>query len=199
MPRRKPHHAPDATPPEPFTTQLEAAKSASTLQLLFKAARLLDEQALARAARESGRPPLRRAHTSLLPHVDLGGTRITDLAQRLGVSKQATSQLVDDLEALGVMARMPDEQDARARRVVFTEQGRRDLMQGLALLQRMERELGQAIGEAHMTGLRQALLAILATLAAGESAVSPPQGEPAATRPRRSAGQRSSKAKKTVR
>lgn len=156
MPPRKP------PAPERFPDQLEAAKSSSTLQLLFKAARLLDEQALARAARESGRPPLRRAHTSLLPHVDLAGTRITELAQRLGVSKQAASQLVDDLEALGVMARVVDEQDARARRVIFTEQGRQELLRGLALLQRMEHELEQAIGEQTMAQLRQALLAILA-------------------------------------
>jgi hypothetical protein len=54
------------------------------------------------ASRRAGRPRLRRSHTSLLPHIDLGGTRVTDLAERLGVSKQAASQLVDDLEAIGV-------------------------------------------------------------------------------------------------
>ncbi|MEY2933157.1 MAG: hypothetical protein RL033_3906 [Pseudomonadota bacterium] len=178
MPRSKP----TPTPPQPFAARLEASKNASTLQLLFKAARLLDETALARAARESGRPPLRRSHTSLLPHIDLAGTRITDLAQRLGVSKQAASQLVDDLEALGVLARAPDAEDARARRVVFTEQGREALLEGLTLLQRIERELAQAIGETTMAQLRQALVAILATLAA--PAPQPP---------------RSSKARKTMR
>jgi DNA-binding MarR family transcriptional regulator len=198
MPRRKPPAPPPPSSPSPgpFADQLEAAKGASTLQLLFKAARLLDELALARAARESGRPPLRRAHTSLLPHVDLGGTRITELALRLGVSKQATSQLVDDLEALGVMARVPDAEDARARRVVFTEQGRRDLLQGLGLLQRMERELGQAIGEQSMAQLRQALLAILATLASEQGAA---RVQPAPRAQPRAVAQRSSKARKTVR
>src|SRR5688572_1191774 len=143
MPRRETTAPP---PSDAFASQLEAAKGASTLQLLFKAARLLDEQALARAARESGRPPLRRAHTSLLPHVDLGGTRITDLAQRLGVSKQAASQLVDDLEQLGVLAREPDPDDARARRVVFTPRGRAGLLEGLALLRELEAELTREIG-----------------------------------------------------
>jgi DNA-binding MarR family transcriptional regulator len=185
MPRSKPKPTPKPkpkpTPPQPFATRLEASKDASTLQLLFKAARLLDESALARAARESGRPPLRRSHTSLLPHIDLAGTRITDLAQRLGVSKQAASQLVDDLEARGVLARAPDAEDARARRVVFTEQGRQALLEGLTLLQRIERELAQAIGETTMAQLHQALVAILATLAA------PPQPP------------RSSNARKTIR
>jgi DNA-binding MarR family transcriptional regulator len=147
-----------------FHARLEAAKGESTLQLLFKAARLLDEQALERVSQRKGLPRLRRSHTSLLPHVDLGGTRITDLAERLGVSKQAASQLVDDLEAVGVLAREPDPDDARARRVVFTRLGREGLLEGLALLRDMESELARSIGDESMAALRRALIAILATL-----------------------------------
>jgi DNA-binding MarR family transcriptional regulator len=134
------------------------------LQLLFKAARLLDERALERVSQRKGRPRLRRSHTSLLPHIDLEGTRITDLAERLGVTKQAASQLVDDLEAVGVLAREPDPDDARARRVVFTRLGREGLLEGLALLRDMESELARSIGDESMHGLRRALVAILATL-----------------------------------
>lgn len=161
MKRRKsaPGHA-----PEDYGEKLEAAKLASTLQLLFKAARLLDERALARIAEQPGRVQLRRSHTSLLPHIDLEGTRITDLAARLGVTKQAASQLVDDLEQLGVLARTPDPEDARARRVVFTELGRAGLLEGLNTLRALERELSDKIGERKMEQLRTALLAILAEL-----------------------------------
>ena len=147
-----------------YRARLEQAKTESTLQLLFKAARLLDERALERASQRSGRPRLRRSHTSLLPHIDLNGTRITDLAERLGVTKQAASQLVDDLEQLGVLAREPDPDDARAKRVVFTELGRDGLLEGLALLRDMERELARAITSESMDQLRRALVAILATL-----------------------------------
>jgi DNA-binding MarR family transcriptional regulator len=147
-----------------YRARLEAAKRESTLQLLFKAARLLDERALERVARQPGRPRLRRAHTSLLPHVDLEGTRITDLAERLGISKQAVSQLVDDLEGMGVMARVPDPEDARARRVVFTELGREALLDGLTVLRSMEQELTQAVGSRNIVQLRRALLAILGHL-----------------------------------
>jgi DNA-binding MarR family transcriptional regulator len=147
-----------------FRVRLEAAKGESTLQLLFKAARLLDERALERVSQRKGRPRLRRSHTSLLPHIDLEGTRITDLAERLGVTKQAASQLVDDLEAVGVLAREPDPDDARARRVVFTRLGREGLLEGLALLRDMESELARSIGDESMAGLRRALVAILATL-----------------------------------
>jgi DNA-binding MarR family transcriptional regulator len=148
-----------------YRAQLEAAKSESTLQLLFKAARLLDERALELASERTGRPRLRRSHTSLLPHIDLGGTRITDLAERLGVTKQATSQLVDDLEQLGVLGRVPDPDDARAKRVVFTKLGREGLLEGLALLRELEQELAREVGSQPMAELRAALVAILGRLA----------------------------------
>jgi DNA-binding MarR family transcriptional regulator len=147
-----------------YRERLEAEKRASTLQLLFKAARLLDEEALKRVAEKPGRTRLRRSHTSLLPHIDLEGTRVTDLAERLGVSKQAASQLVDDLEQLGVLARVADAQDARARRVVFTKLGREGLLEGLSVLRALELELSSRIGAKKMEQLRVALLAILADL-----------------------------------
>lgn len=153
-----------------FRSRLEAAKQASTLQLLFKAARLLDELALERIAAQPGRPRLRRSHMSLFPHIALEGTRITELAERLGVTKQAASQLVDDLEAFGVVARVADPDDARARRVVFTKQGREGFFEGLAVLQALEQELASAIGDKNMQQLRRALVAILGQLAQAEQA-----------------------------
>jgi DNA-binding MarR family transcriptional regulator len=147
-----------------YREKLEAEKQQSTLQLLFKAARLLDEEALSRVAQKPGRARLRRSHTSLLPHIDLEGTRVTDLAERLGVTKQAASQLVDDLEQLGVLARVPDPEDARARRVIFTQLGRDGLLEGLSVLRALERELATKIGEKKMEQLRAALLAILSDL-----------------------------------
>jgi DNA-binding MarR family transcriptional regulator len=143
-----------------FPQELQARKRESTLQVLFKVARLLDEEALARVAHQSGGPRLRRSHTSLLPHIDLAGTRITDLAERLGITKQAVSQLVDDLEALGVVARVPDPEDARAKRVLFTERGQAGLLEGLSVLRSLEQELAQRIGAQAMADLRSALLAI---------------------------------------
>lgn len=143
-----------------FREQLELAKRASTLQVLFKVARIIDELALARVAADERAPRLRRSHTSLLPHIDLDGTRMSDLAERLGVSKQAVSQLVDELEALGVLARVPDPDDARARRVVFTQRGREGFARGLTVLRELEQELGAAIGERKMEQLRVALLAL---------------------------------------
>jgi DNA-binding MarR family transcriptional regulator len=77
--------------------------------------------------------------------------------------------LLDDLETAGVVARTKDPDDARAKRVVFTERGRAGLLEGLELLRELEAELALGIGQATMRDLRAALLAILDILAAREA------------------------------
>jgi DNA-binding MarR family transcriptional regulator len=140
---------------------LTRRKQESTLQLLFKCARLLNEQALRRVPREPDQPAPRPAHTALLPHIELEGTRLTDLAERLGVTKQAANQLVDDLERAGALERVPDPKDGRAKLVRFTERGRQGLLQGLQVLIELERELAAQIGKSRMLELRATLSAIL--------------------------------------
>jgi DNA-binding MarR family transcriptional regulator len=143
-----------------FRERLEQAKRISTLQVLFKVARLLDEAALARVAENQAGPRLRRSHMSLLPHIALEGTRSTELADKLGISKQAVSKLVDELVELGVLARLSDPDDARARRVAFTKRGRAGFFEGLAVLQQLEAELLELLGEERLGQLRSALLDI---------------------------------------
>jgi DNA-binding MarR family transcriptional regulator len=56
-------------------------------------------------------------------HLSLQGSRLTELAQAAGMSKQAMGNLVDQCEAWGLIKRENDSRDARAKRVVFTETG----------------------------------------------------------------------------
>ncbi|MGW4027302.1 MarR family winged helix-turn-helix transcriptional regulator [Streptomyces sp. NPDC005009] len=68
---------------------------------------------------EGVRPTHGFAFTRLAPD----GATVTDLAVHLGVTKQAASQLVDDLVRKGYAERHPHPEDARARLVVMTERG----------------------------------------------------------------------------
>ncbi len=143
-----------------YAELLEREKAQSTLQLLFKAARLLNERAVAQVRRRT-RQPLRSVHTSLLPHVALEGTRLTELAQRLGVSKQAAGQLVDDLVAMGTLERAPDPTDARAKLVRFSKRGRAAMLEGLGVLGELEREMRDTLGETKLRSLHAMLAAIV--------------------------------------
>lgn len=139
---------------------LESAKRASALQLLFRAARLLNERGIERV-RSRGRTAASTAHTALLPHIDLEGTRITEIARRMRVSKQAVNQTVAELERIGLVKRTPDPSDGRARLVRFTARGRGELLAGLEILTELQRELATEIGATRMRRLHDDLLVLV--------------------------------------
>jgi DNA-binding MarR family transcriptional regulator len=140
----------------------EELKRQSVAQLLFKCARLVNEQAIARvnAGQKTNAPPLRAAHTALFPHLSSEGVRGADLAKKLGVTKQAVSQLITELEWWGVVEQVADPQDGRAKLVRLTAKGEQGLLQGLSVLRELEEELADKIGKRRMQELHTALLAL---------------------------------------
>lgn len=66
---------------------------------------------------------LRPAHGFAFARLAPDGATVTDLAAHLGVTKQAASQLVDEIVRKGYAERRPHPQDARARLVVLTGRG----------------------------------------------------------------------------
>jgi DNA-binding MarR family transcriptional regulator len=88
----------------------------------------------------AARAQVSAAHIHITRHLELNGTRLTDLAERAGMSKQAMGDLVDQCEAWGLVTRTPDPRDARARLVQFTPTG-------LAWLQAFKDAVAQAEGE----------------------------------------------------
>ena len=71
----------------------------------------------------AARDQISAAHIHITRHLSLQGSRLTELAQAAGMSKQAMGNLVDQCEAWGLVKRERDGRDARARQVVFTEAG----------------------------------------------------------------------------
>ena len=146
--------------------ELERRKRASLGQLLFRAARRMNERAVARV-QAAGARGVRLGHTALLPHIDFGGTRLTDLAERAGVTKQAVGQAVEELERLGVVRRLPDPEDGRARRVHFTRKGFQALLQGLGVLGALEDEVAARLGRREAAALKAGLAALVEALEDG--------------------------------
>jgi DNA-binding MarR family transcriptional regulator len=146
-------------------TDLEARKRASAGQLLLRAARLWNERAVARISSDPRAAGLRISHTALFPHLDFEGTRATDLAARLGVTKQAVGKLVGDLAALGLVEVVPDAVDGRAKLVRLTRRrGERALLHGLSVFAEMERELAAKLGAAELRRLRDVLARVIEEL-----------------------------------
>lgn len=129
-------------------------------RLFQRAARAYSDLALIKL-QEYGHEGLTLFHTALISNLDLEGTRITILADRAGVSKQAMGQLVADLEQHGYIERTPDPHDGRATLVQFTEQGWAFLQDAYQVKQAIETEYATLLGEENMKtlwGLLQNLL-----------------------------------------
>lgn len=101
---------------------------------------------------------LRASHNHVLRHLDADtGTRASVIAERAGLTRQAITQIVDELEAAGVVERVPDPADGRAKLVVYTERGRASFGGSRALIAAIEDRWRAELGAARFDELRAAL------------------------------------------
>ena len=91
-------------------------------QLLVRLLRLFRDE-LAAPAADAGYPDIREVHYQIFGNIRLGGIRLTELAARAQLSLAATSELVNDLVALGYLTRRPDPGDGRAKLIDLTARG----------------------------------------------------------------------------
>ena len=128
---------------------------------LGHAMRRFDERVLQLMARNPGVPlalanlaardQISAAHIHITRHLALQGSRLTELAQAAGMTKQAMGKLVDQCEAWGLVQRLPDPHDARARRVCFTPTGLDWLRAFEAAVAQAEAEWRAEVGDAVAT------------------------------------------------
>jgi DNA-binding MarR family transcriptional regulator len=97
------------------------------------------------------------ARAAIAASLDPRGLPQSELVARMGVSKQAVQQLLDGLEADGIVRRVPDEGDRRGKRVEYTAAGLLAVRDANAIKQRMERELVARIGARAVRDLRSVL------------------------------------------
>ncbi|WP_149550725.1 MarR family winged helix-turn-helix transcriptional regulator [Streptomyces marokkonensis] len=131
------------------------ALSAALLAVAGELTRRIHDGVVARGF-EGVRPAHGFAFTRLAPD----GATVTDLAAHLGVTKQAASQLVDELVRKGYAERRPHPGDARARLVVLTESGWACTRAAEEAVAEVVRTWGGVLGEADVRALREALLRI---------------------------------------
>lgn len=129
---------------------------------LQQAARDFNGRAL-RGLRQRGHTNLGAAHLNLLPHLEVGGTRLTTLAEQAGMTKQAASQLVGELERQGYLSRQPDPSDGRAQRVTFTEKGLDFLQDAADIKREIAAEYRARLGPELWAHLDTALTLLLAS------------------------------------
>src|SRR4051812_36848702 len=100
--------------------------------LLFLPYRAMESRVFAGLA-EQGYDDLTPAQARVFQRVADQGSRVTDLAEQAGITKQTAGFLVDQLERAGYVERVPDPVDGRARLVRITERGARSVAASAAI------------------------------------------------------------------
>jgi DNA-binding MarR family transcriptional regulator len=106
----------------------------------------------------AGHPDLRISHGFVVQHLVVGPVRIGDLAARMGVTQQAASKAVTELEALGYLERSADPADGRVRRVGLSARGVEAVSATRAVRAEIERELAAALGAQRLEAARHTAL-----------------------------------------
>jgi DNA-binding MarR family transcriptional regulator len=128
---------------------LLALASRSTMRTMFE--RLADR----------GHSAVRLAHVPVFSGLDPEGTRISELAARAGISRQAMSVLVRDLESAGYVTSRPDPTDLRAVIVELDRKGADFCRDAVVVSSELNREAGAALGSADLNRMRDGLRALV--------------------------------------
>jgi DNA-binding MarR family transcriptional regulator len=126
--------------------------------------------------REAGYPELRPTHGCVFGTIGQDGDRLTSLAERAGMTKQAVGEVASELEALGVVERVPDPSDGRAKIIQLTPRGRAAYEIGLEVFEEIQARWAERYGAERV----QAMVEVLEEIAADAHAPEAPAIRPAA-------------------
>ena len=136
-------------------------------RLLGQAMRRFDERVMYLMAHQpevplalsnlAARQQVSAAHIHITRHVGLGGSRLSELAESAGMSKQAMGDLVNQCEAWGLVQREADPRDGRAKVIRFTPMGLDWLHAFERAVQQAEAECREQVGPDVATVLRLGL------------------------------------------
>jgi DNA-binding MarR family transcriptional regulator len=107
---------------------------------------------------ELGFAELRPAHGCVFGNIHDGGSRLTELAERSGLTKQSVGEAVGDLEQRGYVERVSDPADGRAKIIQLTAHGREALAASDEIFADIEGRLAAEIGSERYAEFRRTLL-----------------------------------------
>lgn len=132
-------------------------KADTNLAQLFMRAFYWADEGLQNALKQKGWPSITRAQSLVFVNIGEGVTRPSEIAARVGVTRQAIHQTINELVELGFLRLEPDPRDRRAKVVVYTEAGARIGRDAVEALRQVEDVLANRIGAERVQALRDAL------------------------------------------
>lgn len=139
---------------------LRRFREATLYRLLLRARRAENDEMVVRI-RARGYPDLRASDPAVLANLDSEGSNISVLAAKTGVTRQAASQQIAEIETRGYVERRPDPADGRAVIVLRTDRGRQLLKDALEVVAELEAEYESLLGARRLASMKQALSDLL--------------------------------------
>ena len=124
--------------------------------LMFVSYRAMDER-VREALREAGYD-VTVAQARIAQRIAEDGTRLTELADRAQVTKQTASLLVAALEREGLVERVPDPDDGRARLIRLSPRGREAAQRAMEVVIGVEQEWTEHLGPELTDRMREGLV-----------------------------------------
>ncbi len=123
------------------------------MRILLRQTSLLTSQVLA----EHGYGDLRPMHLLVIERLSLSEVRATELVETIGLTKQATAQIIDRMDHLGYVGRVPDPSDGRAKVLQLTARGQRAAQALRSIADQNEAKWEETLGQSRYRQLRNAL------------------------------------------
>jgi len=143
--------------------EVDKQRSTNLRQRLLQASRVVNAT-IVKGLQERGFRDLRSTHTSLLSNLEIGGSSLTNVARRAGMTKQAMGRLADELIRLGYIDSTRDEVDRRAISLVFTDAGLDLMQQSFEVMNDIETRCAKRIGKSEYKKLLHSLVEIATVL-----------------------------------
>lgn len=114
-------------------------------QLLTQLTRLFQTDLFSRLG-EAGLEGARVPHTHVTAYIKADGSRLTELAASARMTRPAMSELVNDLEQLGIVERRPDPADGRAKLICLTDAGWEAMRVAQRIIEDIESDYAELVG-----------------------------------------------------
>jgi len=124
--------------------------------LLFIPYRHMENRIL-QAIKDAGYDQLTLAQARVFQRIAPGGSRLTDLAEQAQITKQSAAGLIDELELMRFVRRVPDPNDRRARLIQLDRRGREAVKVAQATHDEIQAEWRAHIGIRRFRELRDTL------------------------------------------
>ncbi|HEY6131275.1 MAG TPA: MarR family winged helix-turn-helix transcriptional regulator [Halioglobus sp.] len=131
---------------------------------LLVVARYVQTSMMSMLQEQCGHGNLRLGFSPYIALIGEGDKRLTDLAESLGITRQACNQAVKQVEAAGFIERAADPADGRAKQLTLSPRGIKLRRDGLRIVAQLDNQFTDIIGENAIAATSKSLWKIYQSL-----------------------------------